>query len=122
MVRENERRDSSSTILLFVAGGLIGAGIALLYTPLTGTETRKYIRIKKDRANCKVTKMIENFRENVHHLLEETKGTIDKAIVEGTELTKEKKGELLSAVESGKKAMEEARKRIRSSSDNNGQE
>ena len=91
MLKENERRDSSCSILLFVAGGLVGAGIALLYAPLTGIETRKYIGIKKDRTNSKVSNMIENLRETTQRLIEATRSTIDKAIVEGAELPKVKK-------------------------------
>lgn len=91
MLQENEQQASSSSILLFLAGGLVGAGIALLYAPLTGIETRKYIGIQKDRTNSKVSIMIENLRGTTQRLIEETRSTIDKAIVEGAELTKVKR-------------------------------
>jgi hypothetical protein len=45
-------------------------------------------------------------------LIDEIKETTDRVIEEGIELTKEKKAELLTAIEAGKKAMEEERKRI----------
>jgi len=107
-----EERDSSSSFLIFLAGGLIGAGIALLYAPLSGEKTRQYLRIQTKRAKRSARHLIENMRENVDSLVEEVKETIDHVIEEGVELTKEKKAELLAAIEAGKKAMEEERKRI----------
>ena len=56
--------------------------------------------------------MTESIKENVEHIVDEIKETTDKIIEEGIELTKEKKAEILAAIEAGKKAMEEERKRI----------
>ena len=33
-------RNGSGSFLIFLAGGLIGAGVAMLYAPLSGEETR----------------------------------------------------------------------------------
>jgi gas vesicle protein len=38
-----ERGVHGSTIIAFLAGGLIGAGLALLYAPQSGRETRRQI-------------------------------------------------------------------------------
>jgi gas vesicle protein len=81
MIDERDEREGARSLLVFLAGGLIGAGISLLYAPLSGEKTRQYLRIQTKKA-------------------------------EGIELTKEKKAELLTAIEAGKKAMEEERKRI----------
>ena len=54
----------------------------------------------------------EAAKENIENLIEEIKETTDKIVEEGIELTKEKKAELLAAIEAGKKAMEEERKKI----------
>ena len=48
-------------------------------------------------------------------MIDEIKETTDKIIEEGKELTKEKKVELLAAIEAGKKAMEEEREKIEKS-------
>jgi gas vesicle protein len=40
---------NGSNILWFVAGGAIGAGIALLYAPKSGRETRRLISRKAER-------------------------------------------------------------------------
>ncbi len=107
-----EERDSSRSFFVFLAGGLIGAGISLLYAPLSGEKTRQYLRIQTKKAKKKAWHLSESTRENVDHLIDDIKETTDKIIEEGLELTKEKKAEILAAIDAGKKAMEEERKKI----------
>lgn len=107
-----EERDGSRSLLIFLAGGLIGAGVSMLYTPLSGEKTRQYLRIQTKKAKRKARHLSESIKENVDYLIEEIKEITDKVIEEGIELTKEKKAELLAAIEAGKKAMEEEKKRI----------
>ena len=110
MMEEREERGGSSSLLLLLAGGLVGAGVALLYAPLRGEETRRYLRMQTERARSRASYLTDNVKENVSEIVEEVKGTIDKMIEGGVELTKEKKAKLLAAIEAGKKAMEEERK------------
>jgi gas vesicle protein len=112
MMEETKEWGGSGSLLLFLAGGLVGAGVALLYAPLSGEETRQHIRIQAERARRKTRDLAENIKENIASLIDEVKETTDKIIEEGKELTKEKKAELLAAIEAGKKAMEEEREKI----------
>ena len=45
-----EERNGSRSLLIFIAGGLIGAGLSMLYTPMTGEKTRQYLRIQTKKA------------------------------------------------------------------------
>ena len=112
MIEEGDETNGTSPLFIFLAGALIGAGISLLYAPLSGEKTRQYLRIQTKKAKKKARHLTESIRENVDYLVEEIKETMDHVIEEGIELTKEKKAELLAAIEAGKKAMEEERKRI----------
>ena len=112
MMEERERRGGSRSLLILLAGGLVGAGIALLYAPLSGEETRHYLRIQRERARNRARDLTESVKENVSEIIEEVKGTIDKMIEEGVELTREKKIELFAAIEAVRKAMEAERKRL----------
>ena len=112
MREETKERGSSGSLLLFLAGGLVGAGVAFLYAPLSGEETRRYLSIQTERARSRACYLTESMRENVSEIVEEVKGTVDKIIEEGVNLTKGKKAELLAAIEAGKKAMEAERKRL----------
>jgi hypothetical protein len=71
-----------------------------------------YLRIQTKKAKKRARHLTEATRENIEYLIDEIKETTDRVIEEGIELTKEKKAELLTAIEAGKKAMEEERKRI----------
>ena len=86
--------------------------MALLYAPLSGEKTRQYLRIQTERARRSARHLTESVKENVNEIAEELRETIDKIVEEGVELTKEKKAELLAAVEAGKKAMEAERRRL----------
>ncbi len=112
MMEERDERNESRSLLIFLAGGLIGAGISLIYAPLSGEKTRQYLRIQTKKAKRKARHLTESTRENIDHLISEIKETTDKVIEEGMELTKEKKAEILAAIEAGKKAMEEERSKI----------
>jgi len=112
MIDERDEREGARSLLVFLAGGLIGAGISLLYAPLSGEKTRQYLRIQTKKAKKRARHITEATRENIEYLIDEIKETTDRVIEEGIELTKEKKAELLAAIEAGKKAMEEERKRI----------
>ena len=68
--------------------------------------------ICRPKAKKKARHLSESTRENVDHLIDDIKETTDKIIEEGLELTKEKKAEILAAIDAGKKAMEEERKKI----------
>jgi gas vesicle protein len=107
-----EERDGSRSLLIFLAGGLIGAGLSLLYAPSSGEKTRQYLRIQTKKARRKARHLTESIREDVDYLIGEIKEITDRVIEEGIELTKEKKAELIAAIEAGKKAMEEEKKRI----------
>lgn len=112
MMEERDERNESRSLLIFLAGGLIGAGISLIYAPLSGEKTRQYLRIQTKKAKRKARHLTESTRENIDCLISEIKETTDKVIEEGMELTKEKKAEILAAIEAGKKAMEEERRKI----------
>ncbi|MCK5421768.1 MAG: YtxH domain-containing protein [Deltaproteobacteria bacterium] len=112
MMEERDERNESRSLLIFLAGGLIGAGISLIYAPLSGEKTRQYLRIQTKKAKRKARHLTESTRENIDCLISEIKETTDKVIEEGMELTKEKKAEILAAIEAGKKAMEEERSKI----------
>ena len=65
MLGEREERRSSGSLLILLAGGLVGAGIALLYAPLSGEETRRYLKMQKERARSRAQNLTENVKESV---------------------------------------------------------
>ena len=86
---------SAGTVLVsFMAGAAIGAGLALLFAPKSGSETRETIA---DFAEDAVDKIKEYTKE--------AQEKIKTAIDEGKETFSEKKSILTSAIEAGREAM-----------------
>lgn len=59
-------------VMWLVIGAAVGAGIALLYAPMTGKDTRKLIRRKAGDARDTLVETGENIRDTIT----ETGGTI----------------------------------------------
>ena len=50
-------------VLWSVAGAAVGAGVALLYAPRSGEDTRKYLRKKAEQAKDKVVEAGEGLAD-----------------------------------------------------------
>ena len=108
----NNERNGSKSFLIFLAGGLIGAGMAMLYAPMAGEETRQYLTLQTERGKRKALNLTGDFKERISYLISEIREAADKVMDEGLQLTREKKKELLAAIEAGRKAMEEEKRRL----------
>ncbi len=97
-----EGRFSTGTVLLsFVVGGLVGAGIALLTAPQSGRETRE-----------KIKDMADDAKDKIKSLTEDAKDRIKDAYRHGKDTVGEKRSIISTAIEAGKKAMEEEKHRL----------
>jgi gas vesicle protein len=111
-MNEKYERNGSRSFFIFLAGSLIGAGIAMLYAPMTGEETRQYLILQSERGKRQALDLTGDFKERISYLISEIREAADKAMNEGLQLTREKKKELFTAIEAGRKAMEEEKKRL----------
>ena len=99
-----ERGFSAGSIALaFLVGGIVGAGVALLTAPQSGRETREKIKDLADEAKEKIVAVAEDAKEKMLDVSSR-----------GKDVVGEKKTVITSAIEAGKKAMEEERLRIAS--------
>jgi gas vesicle protein len=85
----NDSANVGGYLAAFTIGALIGAGVALLYAPQSGEETRKLLAKKG-----------EDLRDKAEESLEDA-----KAFIRG------KQAEINAAVEAGKAAMREEREK-----------
>jgi gas vesicle protein len=76
-----------SGLTIFAVGALIGAGVALLYAPQSGKETRKLL-VKKGKL----------LRNKAHDTVENAQ-----------EFIKDRKADLVAAFDSGKEAIDHAK-------------
>jgi gas vesicle protein len=56
---------TSERILWVLVGAAVGAGIALLYAPKTGRDTRRYLRRRAEDAREAITETGEQIRDRV---------------------------------------------------------
>jgi len=85
----------------FFLGGLIGAGVALLITPMTGEETRGQIR-----------GFAGNVKEKADDYYEQIKETVASSLENGKGLIEEKKRLITNAVQAGIEAYEKKKREL----------
>ena len=91
-----EKGVPAGTVLVsFMAGAAIGAGLALLLAPKSGTEMRETIADFAEDAVDKIREYAKDAQEKIKTAIEEGKDTLS-----------EKKNILSSAIEAGREAMQ----------------
>ena len=90
----NNQSNACGTMTAFLLGAIVGGGVALLYTPRSGKETRKLIASRSNEMKEKAGSAIDHARNAIH----------------------EKKDQLASAVEAGIQAVHTQREKIADSS------
>ncbi len=82
----DERCCSSGGVLLaFLAGGLVGAGIALLYAPMAGREARERIGGLAGDLRKKAEEWTGDVKQRVEGFIEEERSVIKAAYDAGRE-------------------------------------
>ena len=90
-----------SVIKAFVMGAVAGAGIALLFAPLSGEEARRKLTDKGDETWKSVKDNSDQVVKKSHELMDEGKKAVDSL-----------KGEMGKVVNEGKKSLETIREEI----------
>ena len=80
----NKGSCSIEVLIAFVVGGLVGAGLALIYTPLPGDETRRRLREEADDFGDLVKDGYDIARDRV----EEGVGKVREFVGDTTEVLK----------------------------------
>lgn len=101
-------------VVSFVAGSMIGAGIALLYAPQSGDRTRQEMRERAERTIIKAQQLEDDIKETMGHLIEEIRLRVNRLIEEGKCLAEDKRKEVLADLEAGKQVLEGERNKLES--------
>lgn len=112
----NHRDNGNSyglSFVSFIAGSMIGAGIALLYAPQSGERTRLEVRERAERTIIKAQKLEDDIKETIGHLIGDIRLRVNHLMEEGRYVAQEKRKEILDAIESGKRALEQERRNLR---------
>ncbi len=80
-----EKGIHGSTVIAFLAGGLIGAGLALLYAPQSGKETRRQIGDLASDLKDKASTWSGDVKDKVGGFIDREKSAIKGAYEAGRE-------------------------------------
>ena len=80
-----ERSHTGGMIMAFLAGGLLGAGLALLLAPMSGREAREKITGLADEVKQKTEGLAGSIKEKVGTFVEEEKAVLKAAYDAGRE-------------------------------------
>jgi gas vesicle protein len=90
--------NTTGVLLAFIIGGLVGAGLALLYAPASGEETRKRLREEIDKTDERLKKGYEAAMD-----------TVEEGVGKVREIIEEKKNEVAAAYQAGKETYQRER-------------
>ncbi len=76
----SDERHSFFGFVCFVAGAAIGAGLALLYAPQTGVDTRKKIKDLSDKVSDDVKGSYDKVSEEAKKSIDQVRSNAEKAI------------------------------------------
>ena len=103
MSQHDDGMSTAAVLASFFAGAALGAGLALLYAPKSGRETREQIADLADDA-------VDRIKEYA----KEAQDKIKTALDEGKDAVMEKKSILSSAIEAGREAMQKEKSKLAS--------
>ncbi|MDO9067811.1 MAG: YtxH domain-containing protein [Deltaproteobacteria bacterium] len=106
-----EDRDNRLAVaaLLIVAGGVIGAGLALLFAPQTGTKTRKDLVRYAKKARHRADEAVEELASNVHGMVDAIGEKTEELADKGKDLAGSARKDLIKLIEEGASKLEKFR-------------
>lgn len=103
-----ERRSSGGTGV-FLAGLAIGAGLALLFAPSSGSELRRNMRRTARRAQRTAGHIARDVRERAGEAIADARDEFDARVKDARSAVNERRQDVNEAVRSGRAAARDAR-------------
>lgn len=107
-------RDNSAMVgaLMLVAGGIIGAGVALLFAPQSGQKTRKDITRYAKKVRRKAEGVVDDFSDTVSDMVETVSEKAEDILEKGKDMAYDAKKELVKVFEDGQEKLEKQRLKL----------
>jgi gas vesicle protein len=93
----------------FLLGAAIGAGLALLFAPRAGAETRREIGRSARRVRDAATDAASGVRENMTDAFDHARASVEDRIGAARDVVERKKRQVAEAMEAGRAAARQAR-------------
>jgi len=104
-----------NTAAALIVGGLLGAGVALLFAPQSGRKTRRDLRHFAEKTRNKVEAAQIELRHSIDNIVGDAAERIGNGLNQGIDWTDSKIAELQHALEGGKKFIQGEIEKIQSS-------
>jgi gas vesicle protein len=96
----------------FIAGLAVGAGLALLFAPTTGVETRRQIQRRARRVGDQAQDFVSEVTENVSQRLHQARENVENGIDSARQAVEIKRRQVTNAVDAGRAAAQQAREEL----------
>jgi len=106
---ENRDNKLAAAAVLIVAGGVIGAGLALLFAPQTGTKTRKNLVRYAKKARHRADEAIEELASNMDNIVDTIGEKTDELVEKGKDVVGTARKDLIRLIEEGASKLEKFR-------------
>jgi gas vesicle protein len=93
----------------FLAGLAIGAGIALLFAPRSGEETRRDLERRARRIGDQAQDLVSGVTESVGQTLQDAKASVENRFDSARNAVELKRRQVTNAVDAGRAAAQQAR-------------
>lgn len=106
---EERKNKIAAAALFIVAGGVIGAGLALLFAPQSGSKTRKDIVRYSRKARIRADEAVDDLAANVSDLVESIGEKTEDLLEKGKGIAGGARKDLIRLIEEGAAKMEKFR-------------
>ncbi|HET9425056.1 MAG TPA: YtxH domain-containing protein [Gemmatimonadaceae bacterium] len=104
-----DRSGDGAGIGTFLLGAAIGAGLALLFAPKSGAETRADIRRRARGARDSASRVAHDVTGKVTDTFQDARRRVEEQIDQAREAIEHKRDQVRDAMDAGRAAAEEAR-------------
>ncbi|GFE59177.1 YtxH domain-containing protein [Geobacter sp. AOG1] len=108
---DNENKVAAGALML-VAGGVIGAGLALLFAPQSGKKTRKDITRYAKKVKHKTEDIVDDFSDTISDMVDTVGEKAADILDKGKDMAYDAKKDLLKAIEEGQARLEKQRVKL----------
>lgn len=106
---DDRNKNIAAASLLLIAGGIIGAGVALLFAPQSGERTRKDLVRYARKAKRRADEAVDDVSATVSDLVDQFEEKTKDAVKTGTDVGGKARKDLIQLVEEGAAKLEKFR-------------
>ncbi|SNB44953.1 YtxH domain-containing protein [Geobacter sp. DSM 9736] len=110
-----ENRNGNTAVLgalMLVAGGIIGAGVALLFAPKTGKETREDLGRYATKTRRRAEEVVDDLSSSISEMVDKVGEKASELLDSGKDAAGTARESLLKAIDEGQEKLEKQRSRL----------